>query len=436
MQRRTVLAASLGLGLATTLGSRAQSRAHAAGPALVVDNLDQQVTANEIASFKQAILSQSPSDSNVDNEMLFLWTGDVALALNTMVDITDDLEILNEAVRYSSVILSGRNDPVSGRLMYTGLREPIWPSKAASEQDSGYIGADSGFQAGLLAGTARLILQRPTLWGTTVPDGDPFGLGSTYRQRADSFLVAADLAIDCVLRLYLRSGTNRLYNPDNAAFGALGTPYENIRGLPCPWNTQSMLALGLVESASCHDTLADDPGRVTWYETVLSASMNWFRASLSPQSTGGVNYYYWNRLYGATAIEDVSHAEFDMFGPWLGVTRGLPGLSVTHLRYFTNTYLTRVSLGVDPVTGLHGFSYRIDGTAHSPAIPNPFRTYMRNYSARLCSVNKDWYPIIANAYLACEATEDDFDLFPGLKIAVWTGIMLAKHERHLGNWPS
>jgi predicted nucleic acid-binding Zn ribbon protein len=77
-------------------------------------------------------------------------------------------------------VLSLRNDPNTGTFDWTGERELIW------HPEDQRTGTEQGLIAGHISYAAQLILHTPSLWNQTVPDGNPYGYGATYRQRGGS----------------------------------------------------------------------------------------------------------------------------------------------------------------------------------------------------------------------------------------------------------
>ena len=102
---------------------------------------------------------------------------------------------------------------------------PNWPTDATDGQ-SNYCGCESEDVIGHIAFCAKLILQNPSIWNTTVPDGNPYGYGATYFQRATNYLAKCDEANDeYFLKWFIQPGTNLIRPPTNAAWTALN---ENV----------------------------------------------------------------------------------------------------------------------------------------------------------------------------------------------------------------
>ncbi len=55
-------------------------------------------------------------------------------------------------------MLWARNDPVTGRIMWDGIREPVWPPKDANGLSAGYSGAGDGHITGHMVSYYIILL--------------------------------------------------------------------------------------------------------------------------------------------------------------------------------------------------------------------------------------------------------------------------------------
>ena len=75
-----------------------------------------------------------------------LSTGDIgqsAWTAGLLFETTGDIRFLDQAVLFSDNMLAVRNNPVTGRIMWTGQRELIWPTKQAGSLSEKYAGSES-----------------------------------------------------------------------------------------------------------------------------------------------------------------------------------------------------------------------------------------------------------------------------------------------------
>lgn len=75
-----------------------------------------------------------------------LSTGDVGQAAWTaglLFETTGDIRFLDQAVRFSDNMLAVRNNPVTGRIMWDGQRDLVWPTKPQESLGAGYAGSES-----------------------------------------------------------------------------------------------------------------------------------------------------------------------------------------------------------------------------------------------------------------------------------------------------
>src|SRR5262245_22574147 len=161
--------------------------------AMAVDSLTGPLTANEITSFKNYMAGTTIATNNSGNAWVFGASGHECRGLGLLYEATGDIAMLNRMIQYADTALAGRNDPVTGVLMWTGKRELCWPN---SFTEPVYTSCESGEVAGHILRCAKLILQTPSLWNTTVAVGDPRGYGATYKARALKYITECDKTID------------------------------------------------------------------------------------------------------------------------------------------------------------------------------------------------------------------------------------------------
>ncbi|WP_079909366.1 discoidin domain-containing protein [Paenibacillus sp. 32352] len=385
----------------------------AASP-MVVDSLDGPVTQNEINSFKAYILDLQPvvwpNTDSMQNEYAQGKSGESIKAMGLMYELTGDAAILDRMIYFCNVLLSQRNDilpaPYGQRTVWTNTVAPVWPGNS-----SGTASADSanGDPIGHLANCARLILKTPSIWNTTVPDGDPYGYGATYKQRATKFLAEADYVINQFIfpKLLNLSNGNKYYFSSQSPYMTNGA---------MPWNQQMMISYGLQNVAMAHELLGDNPSLVSQYDSIIQANVNWYFANNSAKqvytTSLGNTAYNWG--YNPTLLsgEDNSHGSLDVAGFYRQFLSGRYGITAAQLKPIANMYADVM------MRGPNDFAGKVDGTDGSGnSAPT---TYARSGYLFLTALRPDMYYALANADLSRSGTSMD----------IFSRLMWAKNKRY------
>ena len=143
-----------------------------AGHDMRFERLDGDVTTNEYKSFVEHLDVQLPPtpSNNIGNLMVYERVGGATLhGMQTFYSFTHDKRVLDKAVEWSDAFLHARNDPVTGRMQWTGQRELCWPNKETNDVLALYSGAENGDVIEHIVNTARLILEDSSLWSQTAP---------------------------------------------------------------------------------------------------------------------------------------------------------------------------------------------------------------------------------------------------------------------------
>lgn len=186
---------------------------------LVIDSLSDLVTRNEIDSFKAFLRTQSPPRTpwgSSHNAWSFGTGGRTLEAMGMMYEVSGDLEILNLMIRWTDQCVSQRNDLLPAdqggqRVMWTGKVDKVWCPEAPTARNAKYAGCETEDAIAPIVYGAKLILQHPALWKTTVPDGDPYGYGVTYLDRAKGYIAKCDEANDdYFLQWFVEPGTTKI----------------------------------------------------------------------------------------------------------------------------------------------------------------------------------------------------------------------------------
>jgi hypothetical protein len=225
-----------GAALALTVVLSQARSAQAQG--IAIDSISGPVTAHEIDSFKEFMRTRSPGTtswggSGAHNALADGVPGRDVEALGLMFEATGDREILDRMVFFVDAFITMRNDPVTGRIMWTGRREPIWVPTAPDSLHPGYAASEAADTVAHIAYAAKLIAQNRRLWDLTVPGGDPHGLGATYLQRARTYLQRCDQSMDeYFAKWFVEAGTNLIREPkDNPMWNLVEVPVRTPRGL-------------------------------------------------------------------------------------------------------------------------------------------------------------------------------------------------------------
>ncbi|MDB5083713.1 MAG: hypothetical protein JWN30_599 [Bacilli bacterium] len=341
---------------------------------LVVDSLDGPVTQNEINSYNQYLPSIPLPVNNYTpgNDFVYGKSGEDVESMGIMYEITHDTTILDTMIHFADTMLAARNDPNTGRILWNGQRDLVWPNKSPDATNAGYSGSENGDVIAHISYCAKLILQDPSLWNTNVSFGDPDNLGATYLQRAQTYVTELDQTEDTyMIPNFIHSGTNLQYWPSDPAWDSnnYGTP-----GTPIPWNQQMMINGGFQRLADCHLILGDDSNRVSQYNAIVQASVNWFTNELTPyQSGNGDQVYTWNYASGDTGhVEDANgvHAAYDLMGMVRAYESGRYGVTSSTLTGLANTVLDEIS------TGNGDFYNKVNGDPSSGTLARLWSEYL------------------------------------------------------------
>lgn len=319
-------------------GVRAQS--------LAIDSLTGPVTQNEISSFKAYMLTQVPpptpfgiyNATNGDhNEWADFGGGNALESFGLMYEVTGDITILTNMIHWTDICISERNDllPAANggqRVMWTNGIAKVWVPNETNSAGAGYAGGENGDTKAHILYTALLILQNPSLWNQTIPDGNPFGYGVTYFQRATNYVGKCDEANDNYDYIFF-SPSNTIANPPTWPAG-YHTMFAN--------NIQMMMLGDFQRSAQCHQILGDAPARVAYYNLVCSNAylqcINGM-AAYQPGTTNGYPVYNW-AYYPYSKYhsdeENVGHGAYDMLGVWRAYNGGAYGFTQTRILPFAN----------------------------------------------------------------------------------------------------
>jgi autotransporter-associated beta strand protein len=328
---------------------------------LTIDSLSGPVTQNEINSFITYMQSQTPPptpwgplNGTGHNDWADGYGGRDLEAMGEMFEVSSNLTILNLMISWADDCTSQRNDLMSAadggqRVMWTGLIDkvwcPNWPTDTTHNQYL-YCGCETEDVIGHLALCAKLILQTPAIWNLTVPDGDPYGYGTTYFQRATNYLAKCDEAnSEYFLKWFIQPDTGLIVAPTNSAWTSLD---ENVNAI----NREMMFTSGFQRLAEAHELLGDNPALVAQLDAIVRTNVaeclnGMIHFPGNPRTANGQTVYNWGYYPTSTSGSEATeiHAEYDMIGLWRAFNRPSYGFTRAPLVPFANTMINVIYLG-------------------------------------------------------------------------------------------
>jgi hypothetical protein len=354
---------------------------------MIVESLTGAITVSEILAFKTYMQTVSAPATNDENIWVFGNAGKAIEACGLMYEATGDIAILDRMIYYCDAALSGRNDLASAvnggqRKLWTGSVEPVWPSSDAATIPAG-AGVEQGDVLSHMVYCSKLILQKPAIWNTAVGIGDVKGYGATYKARALKYIEQADYVNDVwILPRFVRVSDNKLYFP--------GAPNTYKPNEAAPWNQLFMVTNSMIRLVQCHLLLSDAPARVTKYDAIVQANVDWFKANLTAVTSKlGSACYNWKYAIGGS-VEDTNHFAYDAEGFWLAYDSGRYGVTLNDMKPMANTYfdivLTTVTNGI--------YAGKVDSTTGTGNSDGD--NYVRDEYYYLADIRKDKYTLAAN----------------------------------------
>jgi hypothetical protein len=382
-----------------------------AGHDMRFESVDGDVTTNEYRSFIEHLDVQLPStpSNNIGNLMVYERVGGATLhGMQTFYSFTHDKRVLDKAVEWSDAFLHARNDPVTGRMQWTGNRELCWPNKETNDVIALYSGAENGDVIEHIVNTARLILEDSSLWNQTAPP-DKFGFGATYLDRAKTYVRECQRSAETtIVPWFLRNTKDgyRLYRPDSPTY----VKFYNETG-PLPWNQQQCIVGGLLRLAQCHRLLNDGNTNIVFYEQITRDAAVWFFENAKLVSANGKNCYDWGYLAvddPEEHREDTGHSFYDTY-----VLRAYDanlGVERVQLQRLINTALFVINRGSNVFGGY------VNGVTNQYREARKFLHYPW---IEMSVLDKRLYELTANAVLVSHEFYDD--------IPVEAAVLYAKH---------
>lgn len=273
-----------------------------------LDNLYGEVTQGELDRFKLKMQDWTPGENNIGNEYAYGPTGAKMKQLGKLIEISNDVEFLDKMITFADAMLAARNDPQTGRVLWTGDRALVWPNQPVGSDRAKNATSENGDVIGHIANCARLILMNRTLWHAPVNVGDPHGYGATYLERARTYVRELEKTMQSfVLPYFVDPQTRRLHNPTHPQW----QKHFRNGGRPTPWNQQSMFCRAFQNLAICHEVLGNE-AKAEAYDAIVQTAIDWFVENLVDYKKDGHDVVKWLYILDDDHIEDKGHASYDI----------------------------------------------------------------------------------------------------------------------------
>ena len=336
--------------------------------------LSGQVTREEIETAISVLNSTDPVLVNGDGNVLSDGTlGQAAYGAGLLFEVTGDVRALDIAVRLADNILWLQQEELSdsGELMWTGSREPVWPTYNLFPDNTTvlqYAGSEQGDVAAHMVQPAIYILKNKCLWDMVPETYDgapsPFDTTTTYYDRALAYISAADLTVDYFLQ-YFFNDDDLLIQPDTPLWDLVGDT-GNDPGSPMPWNRRFLTLHVFHKLAIAHrHSEALNASRADVLDHYIQVNVqDFFKYLTDSTSAGGDAAYVWQYVSDSqTNTEEVEgvHGYFDIWGVF-GAWQRFPTL-------VTDARMTILGNTMQEVTNLRNgtFSGLVNGQSSSKA---------------------------------------------------------------------
>jgi hypothetical protein len=196
--------------------------------------------------------------------------------------------------------------------------------------------------------TAYNILKTPSIWNSTVPDGDPNHFGTTYLARAKTYVSMLEFSLSNSFTPYFIDPNTLLIKRPSTALG-YQAGFHNVNA----WNVMMMLINAYQRLAQCHVILADNPSLVTMYTSIAKNTTDLFAQNGSPYAApDGTTVFNWGYCNfgdctGRATGEDVGHGQYDMWGLTRAYTAGYTDATASKMKTYADTVVHKIADGPD-----------------------------------------------------------------------------------------
>ncbi len=344
------------------------------------------VTQQEILAFKHFFNSlPKPSNNQINDLLAFGNMFQAVLAMGRLHEMTGDIYFLEKQLEFTDRILFLRNDPQTGVELVTGNREATWEHHMNSYYKNGEFVVSSDIAhagpAFLLVEAANIILNDKTLWDKTVPDGDQFHYGSTYLERAEKYIEAAQETIDTyILKYYLQhnEADNLIRWPDDRKGHILTNLTEiNQRGNYYAWNRQFITLAVMARTVDAVLELKKASDSTTErYDQVVKAQVDHFFRSATEVAAGPEGGLHWGYVDGHFA-EDYNHGAVDIHTLMVMYNSGRYGITEAQMVKLANNVSYRMFKGT--AIDDYRWAYYLNGSGRVEQYLEPLGLYMDIY---------------------------------------------------------
>ncbi|KAM0790217.1 hypothetical protein ACM66B_005531 [Microbotryomycetes sp. NB124-2] len=326
------------------------------------------VTRIEIETSLGLLMTQAPVIGLFQGNILANGAFGMAIqSAGLLYETTGDRRALEIALQLAENIYAIRNNPVTGQVLWDGVREPVWPTKADYPN---YAGCENGLIVANMVQPAIYILKSPCLWDL-VPNrvGNlsyprAFNNNMTFKDRALALVAAGDLAFQQYFLPWFFDKTGNLIQPNDTRWNTVGDAGStNLPGMPMPWNRRMMMTDGMLKLAIAFETgPALNLARRNKYDRLVGINIYSFLADVeSVTAPNGLQAYDWDYTLNRNNTEEVKgiHALYDVLGVWQAWQRSITLYPIADdvMQRLANTMMYIV------FQGPRLFSAFIDGTS-------------------------------------------------------------------------
>ncbi|SDA01397.1 BZ3500_MvSof-1268-A1-R1_Chr10-1g02625 [Microbotryum saponariae] len=290
---------------------------------------DGNVTRLEIESALGLLAKIPPVLANgIGNVLANGYLGEASRAAGQMYQVTGDRRALDLALQMAENMHFLQNDPVNGTVMWTGLRDPVWPTGPPTPNNKAklqYAGSENGYIVANMILPALYILKQPCLWdmtptrvgGWTGPS--KFYGNVTYLDRARGLIAAGRRTYDAYFLPWFFDNTGNVIQPNDARWSQVGdTGSTNGAGMPMAFNRRALLLDGMLKLASAYEhPMLFNPSVTASYDELIRVNLQTFVNDMEQTSTlnGTLPSYDWDYVVGRNNTEEVRgiHGWFDVY---------------------------------------------------------------------------------------------------------------------------
>ncbi|SCV73937.1 BQ2448_6367 [Microbotryum intermedium] len=343
--------------------------------------------------------------NGIGNVLANGYLGEASRAAGQMYQVTGDRRALDLTLQMAENTHWLQNDPVNGTVMWTGRRDPVWPTTALAANPKAqlqYAGSENGYIVGNMILPALYILKQPCLWNMTPTrvggwaGPSKFNANNTYLDRARELIAAGRLTYDVYFVPWFFDKNGNVIQPNDPRWNLVGDAgSSNKAGLPMAFNRRALLLDGMSKLASAyeHPMMLDAP--VTeYYDQLIKTNLRTFVNDMERTKTlnGTLPSYDWDYVVGKNNTEEVRgiHGWFDVYWFFMSWQRNAAYYNMTTdlMTALANTMQYTIYQGNNTFSGF------VDG--HS-TVAEPAVTVLSAGWAYYAYWLPEWFATVANA---------------------------------------